>query len=129
MAVACTDDVSAVGPIPESAALAKGGANPASGTSRIVFAGWAPNEPMSRLFVMNPDGTGSSPVTPVGVGDGFPSASADGPTIVFNRWDAGKPDVYSMKSDATDIVRLTTSSPSTRNATARISRASLTSTR
>jgi Tol biopolymer transport system component len=109
MAVACRDDVSGVGPIPESAALAKGGANPASGTSRIIVAGWAPNEQASRLFVMNPDGTGLTPLTPVGVGDGFPSASADGRTIVFNRWDAGTPDVYSMNADGTGIVRLTTS--------------------
>lgn len=109
LAMACSDDVSSVGPTPVAPALAKGGSSAASGSSRIFFTGFDGPQSTSAIYMMKPDGSDTTRLTPAGEAEGFPSATLDGSTMVFTRWVGGRQDIYSMKSDGTNVVRLTTS--------------------
>lgn len=63
-----------------------------------------------RIYVMNPDGSGLTPVTDGKTFDGLPRWSPDGRQLVFSRLDGGVFNLYRMNADGTNVVRVTNQS-------------------
>jgi Tol biopolymer transport system component len=80
-------------------------------TARIAFVatGWSVHNADSEIFVMNPDGTGITPISNSPGSDMEPGWSPDGKQIVFVSKRDGNFEIYLMNADGTGQTRLTNS--------------------
>jgi len=60
-----------------------------------------------RIYVMNADGSGITPLTDGTHFDGLPRWSPDGRRLVFSRLEGGVFNLYRMNADGSNVVRLT----------------------
>ena len=60
-----------------------------------------------EIYIMNNDGENQRRLTWLEGQDTYPSMSPDNKEIVFESWQNGYPEIYKMKSDGSDIKRLT----------------------
>lgn len=67
-----------------------------------------------EIYVMNPDGTGPTPLTDTPAADRMPALSPDGERLVFQRTIIieNNPEIYVVDADGSDPTRLTEESPS-----------------
>src|SRR5207244_7691770 len=66
------------------------------------------NDNGGDIYVVNPDGSGLTPLTSGSGIDVSPAWSADGQKIAFSSNRAGNYDIYVMNADGTGVTRLTT---------------------
>ncbi|MEZ0578331.1 DUF5050 domain-containing protein [Nocardioides sp. MH1] len=103
--VVATTCVAVTGQVDPAAALTPGA------NGRIAFASNRGDGVQFEIYTMNPDGTGVRQITS-SAGDSLdPSYSPDGTHIVFTSDRDGINDIYTMRSDGSDVVRLTDNGP------------------
>jgi TolB protein len=78
------------------------------GNGKILFEAVPVGGVYSEIYVMNPDGSGITPLTSNSVGDSDPCWSPDGSKIVYSSGDASSSAIWVMNVDSSNQKQLTT---------------------